>query len=862
MDAKKLIRDYAASRISQIIGNPAVINTEKISSLIETEEDINNALNASKYDLSFLYEKMFPKLSEYINKEFSDTFVLKSDELVNLINKHYGQDEEIIRTIKFFEKNTFSFFRLLHILKLDATTLKNINNLYEIVKDKVCVNEIYCEFVESVKEIREDVSLLNEEEKENIYNNYDRYFVNTRKQTLVRVLSKKHPSVFAWLEIVKAGCYKIDIDAVYDWVVSNVEIGKRIQSVNHYNKYLLPTTHPIEVEFLQNIYDFIKENISEMLISDKIDERFFILAMQLYNEIEFAGMNLLFAIRDVIVKEEDIVDRYNNRNISDKDILITILNHYLGNNDLLNDNKALYRTLFLFSVKNLYSKNTFKKVKNTLYKIKDKAILPHQFESSIRLAKAFDFSQANDELIEKVLQKNNSDVFMYVTNDLGLEKVHPDIWQYLSDKIDLFKCNNLTGNEIKNDAKITITDMIRKTIMNKDKKISYTINRLRDIAKIANVSCWHNNVEVLQYLLSLVGDDFKETMNKTPKFCDNDNKKFIYLIAMNNNIIIQNNKELNIYEFLLGSSEKIDIRTIKNPEDLILKNKKVMDVLRNKFEVDVDFIRNNVSNIIDFVHSGNMNKSIKYLNSSQNKKIIPIALSMMNGTYDEFVWNKERLQIEIDDEISESQYQNWKKDENKTINNVTITDCSDFESILTMGATPVSTCQSYINGCYNECLLSNYDECKKILRVYKGERQVGRAILRLTKVKGKSSDISFDESATDVQYKKVRLVIFVEKMYTYLGYKEYHDEIMKEVNQFLMEKAKSINAELCYASCYDMNYFAENNPEYTFKTENVSVMVTASRNGSQYIDSLSGNMSDTKKYSWLQANAYFPQIAN
>ena len=57
----------------------------------------------------------------------------------------------------------------------------------------------------------------------------------------------------------------------------------------------------------------------------------------------------------------------------------------------------------------------------------------------------------------------------------------------------------------------------------------------------------------------------------------------------------------------------------------------------------------------------------------------------------------------------------------------------DYYSTPASGEAPYSTCLSYVDGQYQECLLSSFDSNKKILLAKKNGKVIGRAVIRLTK---------------------------------------------------------------------------------------------------------------------------------
>lgn len=143
---------------------------------------------------------------------------------------------------------------------------------------------------------------------------------------------------------------------------------------------------------------------------------------------------------------------------------------------------------------------------------------------------------------------------------------------------------------------------------------------------------------------------------------------------------------------------------------------------------------------------------------------------------------------------------------------------------------------------YYACLLSCFDANKKIIFIKHNSKIVFRAILRLTK----GSFVAADERKTiefvDVtaksephENKAEELVLFLERYYQ-SGLSE--QEIRKAVNLTAMlvkEKAEKLGARLVLSSSYK-NVLENKNYVLT----NFYMYISASKNGSQYLDSLGG----------------------
>lgn len=165
--------------------------------------------------------------------------------------------------------------------------------------------------------------------------------------------------------------------------------------------------------------------------------------------------------------------------------------------------------------------------------------------------------------------------------------------------------------------------------------------------------------------------------------------------------------------------------------------------------------------------------------------------------------------------------------------------------IMQIGELPLRNCISYRNGLNCDCLLSCVDANNKLVFIEHNGRIVFRAIIRLTK----GSFVIADERKTiefvDVTAKsKLRenkaeeLVLFLERYYQ-SGLNE--QEIQKTVNLTVMlvrEKAEKPGARLVLSRRYK-NVLENKNYVLT----NFYIYIFASKNGSQYLDSLGGEAS-------------------
>lgn len=218
--------------------------------------------------------------------------------------------------------------------------------------------------------------------------------------------------------------------------------------------------------------------------------------------------------------------------------------------------------------------------------------------------------------------------------------------------------------------------------------------------------------------------------------------------------------------------------------------------------------------------------------SEQKENLVKIAKAAILQKLD--VLKYADLEKEIAYFISENTKENWKKNTTTTYSKYSVGEFTDFKSTMIIGENPVKTCQSYKDGSYNECLLSNFDANKKIIYVSKDGELLGRAILRLTKASDKEANnrLSFMDVTLSNGTEKddVELCLFLEKPYVKNGVSGAENEVIrKALKKLAQDKAKEINIPLY---C---------NAQYDGETKEKYIFISRSKNGSQYLDSLIGN---------------------
>lgn len=266
--------------------------------------------------------------------------------------------------------------------------------------------------------------------------------------------------------------------------------------------------------------------------------------------------------------------------------------------------------------------------------------------------------------------------------------------------------------------------------------------------------------------------------------------------------------------------------------------------LKTELNISDAFVVENKSNIQKFIYEGGAEIMTSFLNRQPKKKeeIRRIVNAELLGKFMELKYHGGDLGREIAFPIKRDTEEIWKEKLLRVDCGWEIWEEDSLLPVMQIGEVPLRSCISYRNGPNCDCLLSCFDANKKIIFIKHNGKIVFRAILRLTK----GSFVAADERKTiefvDVtvksephENKAEELVLFLERYYQ-SGLSE--QEIRKAVNLTAMlvkEKAEKIGARLVLSSSYK-NVLENKNYVLT----NFYMYISASKNGSQYLDSLGG----------------------
>lgn len=301
--------------------------------------------------------------------------------------------------------------------------------------------------------------------------------------------------------------------------------------------------------------------------------------------------------------------------------------------------------------------------------------------------------------------------------------------------------------------------------------------------------------------------------------------------------------------YLLSNVEKLD-----NYADFQALQEQVIDVdkfwlgIQQKFQINDDFIAEYKENILRFLYEGGAEVIHAFLIEQPDKKeeIRRILMAELMGRFNELKYHKGDLQKEIDFPVTETISQIWMENRESSENGIRIWEEDRMLPTMRIGEVPTSTCLSYRDGVHSECLLSCFDSNKKVMQASTDGRIVFRAIVRLTKgcfvhISEETSDVEFvDLTRQPKAYSKEKrseeLVLFLERPYFRWLSDEKENAIVSMLCQLLQKKALKLGARLVVSNFYDRYRLKEKG----FVLSGYSLYVSASKNGSSYIDSLGG----------------------
>lgn len=267
--------------------------------------------------------------------------------------------------------------------------------------------------------------------------------------------------------------------------------------------------------------------------------------------------------------------------------------------------------------------------------------------------------------------------------------------------------------------------------------------------------------------------------------------------------------------------------------------------LKKTLPLSGTFIQANEDRIRSFVSSGNAEIVYQFCQGAGNKweSVRRLLSAELMGEFHKLKYYASDLEQEIAYPLTKETEEIWQENLIRTSRAGKIWEEDRFIPVLQIGEIPIHTCLSYHDGAYKECLLSCFDSNKKVLYLEWGGKVVFRALLRLTKGSWKehsmpSSHVEFADLTKEKPNPEnipEELILFLERPYFKGLNKKIEETTMHLVEKLVREKAKKLRARLVISMSYHGYQAFED-----YKNREYYVYISASKNGSQYLDSLGG----------------------
>lgn len=491
------------------------------------------------------------------------------------------------------------------------------------------------------------------------------------------------------------------------------------------------------------------------------------------------------------------------------------------------------------------------------------------------LSKSFyRFLLGNNELLCKTIRGVNTDIFVKVSKCLELGQLNEAEYTDLLNNLEYVGINDidrlwdfdfgfkLSYQEFNELFKVRNNKIFEHVLKFKGLKSSARLLKIKELKELYDNIDSKTFIFKSEEVLELLGDkSIKEEMKNNNPISLENMAEYLNYMVLNERYEISNVKDYRKY-ILADKFIGIDNIKDKNIDEVIMSCNDVNKIL-DFLNLSEDFKVQYSDEIFNFLTSEEFELVYGYYNnrnvdSSQLDSLALIAKSIIANRYDDLKFVKEDISKEAGTDISDDEFNNWKRTDEVSYKNYIIRDESDFKVIMKMGEVPVRSCMHYESGMYSRCLLSNFDTTKKMLTIHKNGRYVGRAIIRLTKmsdtpyvktVDGLSfidvDNTSLNEAAIDTnndRKNEEQLILFLEKQYTTLDRGDLVD-LFDTLVTFLKGKAESIGAKLVVSRSYED---IASRVSRRYEIEEKQVFITASKNGYQYLDSFDG--STTKAY--------------
>lgn len=288
---------------------------------------------------------------------------------------------------------------------------------------------------------------------------------------------------------------------------------------------------------------------------------------------------------------------------------------------------------------------------------------------------------------------------------------------------------------------------------------------------------------------------------------------------------------------------------------------------KDRFNLTEEFLSLHTDTVLSFIRKGGSHLALTYFNnirSFRKEAFKRIVKAELMGQLSEVKYHEGDLEQEIDYPVNHKLDSLWKTNRDMRHGALALKECDDFYSTMNIGTMPTRTCLSYIDGQYNECLLSLFDSNKKILYVRQDNLIIGRAIIRLTKGSFKSevrehrrNHESYDQKLPTLSFVDLvrnsetdeQLILFLERPYIAHANPEEKQNVVNMLISFAEQKAAELGCLLVIS--FDYHKYILN----AYTSTVLSLYISKSKAGCQYLDSLSGKATIDKEGSY-QSNTF------
>jgi hypothetical protein len=316
-------------------------------------------------------------------------------------------------------------------------------------------------------------------------------------------------------------------------------------------------------------------------------------------------------------------------------------------------------------------------------------------------------------------------------------------------------------------------------------------------------------------------------------------------------------------EFVIREAEILAVaESLVEAKLMFLEKNEDCQYLVRELNVSRDFIQKYKVNIVSYYERG-LCQIFSYLHNGskldeyQKANLNLITKAELTGKLNDLKFVQEDFELEIGLPVSSEVILEWMRNRTASASGFAFSETYDYETTLRLGQYPVATCQHWHNGTHSRCLLSHFDTNKKLL-VARGRKNhvLARAILRLTKgaeqfvakkVKQEKKKLAFKDVEATAQEPEVQnevkesLVLFLERCYTNMDGQQAIN-VRREFIRMAKQKADALGALLVIADEYGIDDIEELN-DFELKSS-YYIFISYSKNGYQYLDSLSGQASE------------------